>query len=90
MGGSGRFERAQILVTNGNPPEPRVDDELIEILCCPVSRQTLRRADGAELTRASAIASRMISEGLVREDGKILYPISDGIPLLVPEEGIPI
>ena len=29
-----------------------------------------------------------ISEGLIREDGKVLYPISDGIPLLVPEEGI--
>jgi uncharacterized protein YbaR (Trm112 family) len=28
--------------------------------------------------------------GLVREDGKVIYPISDGIPLLVPEEGIPL
>lgn len=67
-----------------------MDDELIEILCCPVTRQTLRLADKAELTKASIRASRVIFEGLVREDGKILYPISDGIPLLVPEEGIPI
>ena len=39
---------------------------------------------------ASAKASRLVSEGLIREDGKILYPISNGIPLLVPEEGIPL
>jgi len=67
-----------------------VDDELLEILCCPVTHQTLRIADQATLIDASAKASRLISEGLVREDGKVLYPISNGIPLLVPEEGIPL
>ena len=65
-----------------------MDDELLEILCCPVTHQTLRIADQAALISASAKASRLISEGLVREDGKVLYPISNGIPLLVPEEGI--
>jgi uncharacterized protein YbaR (Trm112 family) len=79
------------LIPTATPPElQRVDDELLEILCCPVTHQILRIADEAELSRASAKASRIISEGLVREDGKILYPISDGIPLLVPEEGIPL
>jgi uncharacterized protein YbaR (Trm112 family) len=72
------------------PKTQRVDDELLEILCCPVTRQALRIAGEAELVRASATACRTISEGLVREDGKILYPISDGIPLLIPEEGIPL
>ena len=67
-----------------------MDDELLEILCCPVTHQTLRIADQAALISASAKASRPISEGLVREDGKVLYPISNGIPLLVPEEGIPL
>jgi uncharacterized protein YbaR (Trm112 family) len=68
----------------------RVDDELLEVLCCPVTHQTLRIADQAALMSASAKASRLISEGLIREDGKILYPLSNGIPLLVPEEGIPL
>jgi uncharacterized protein YbaR (Trm112 family) len=67
-----------------------VDDKLLEILCCPVTHQTLRIADEKELIAASETASRIISEGLVRQDGKILYPISEGIPLLVPEEGIPL
>ena len=63
---------------------------LLEILCCPVTHQALRVADEASLIDASAKASRPISEGLIREDGRMLYPISDGIPLLVPEEGIPL
>jgi uncharacterized protein YbaR (Trm112 family) len=67
-----------------------VDRQLLEILCCPVTHQALRIAGEAELMSASAKASRPISEGLIREDGRVLYPISDGIPLLVPEEGIPL
>jgi uncharacterized protein YbaR (Trm112 family) len=67
-----------------------VDRQLLGILCCPVTHQALRIAGEAELIKARARASRPIAEGLVREDGKILYPISDGIPLLVPEEGIPL
>jgi uncharacterized protein YbaR (Trm112 family) len=67
-----------------------VDRQLLGILCCPVTHQALRIAGEAELIKARARASRQIAEGLVREDGKILYPISDGIPLLVPEEGIPL
>jgi uncharacterized protein YbaR (Trm112 family) len=68
----------------------RVDDDLLEILCCPITHQALRIADQATLIDASAKASRQIAEGLLREDGKMLYPISNGIPLLVPEEGIPL
>jgi uncharacterized protein YbaR (Trm112 family) len=65
-----------------------MDVALLEIICCPLTHQALRLADKVELIRACEKASREISEGLIREDGKVLYPISDGIPLLVPEEGI--
>ncbi|MFZ0711798.1 MAG: Trm112 family protein [Terrimicrobiaceae bacterium] len=68
----------------------RVDDELLGLLCCPVTHQALRIAGEAELVNASAKVSKPVSGGLVREDGKVLYPINDGIPLLVPEEGIPL
>jgi uncharacterized protein YbaR (Trm112 family) len=67
-----------------------MDPALLELICCPLTHQTLRIAEKAELTRASAQVGRPLAEGLVREDGRILYPISDGIPLLVPEGGIPI
>ena len=65
-----------------------MDLALLEFVCCPLTHQALRMADKEELTSACAKASREIPEGLIREDGKVLYPISDGIPLLVPEEGI--
>jgi uncharacterized protein YbaR (Trm112 family) len=68
----------------------RVDDDMLRILCCPITHQALRIADQAALSQASAKISRPIAEGLVREDGKMLYPIHDGIPLLIPEEGIPL
>jgi uncharacterized protein YbaR (Trm112 family) len=35
------------------------------------------------------MSSKPVSAGLVRQDGRILYPIRDGIPLLAPE-GIPL
>ena len=68
-----------------------MDEELLEILCCPLTRQPLRLADEKALAKASANwGFRPILEGLIREDGRMLYPISNGIPLLTPEEGIPL
>jgi uncharacterized protein YbaR (Trm112 family) len=29
-------------------------------------------------------------EGLVREDGKVLYPVDDGIPVMLVEQSIPL
>jgi uncharacterized protein len=67
-----------------------VDEELLQILCCPLTRQPLRLADRNTLSEASAKAARPILEGLIREDGRMFYPISNGIPLLTPEEAIPL
>ncbi len=52
--------------------------DILPILCCPESRQPLHEATPEELKRFGA------ESGLVREDGKILYPIQNGIPLLIP------
>ncbi len=65
-----------------------MENALLELLCCPVTRQSLQMADADALARASAAASRPITGGLLREDGKVLYPISDGIPLLLEDEAI--
>ena len=32
--------------------------------------------------------TRVLSEALVREDGKVLYPVDDGIPVMLIEESI--
>jgi uncharacterized protein YbaR (Trm112 family) len=78
-----------------------VSPELLEILVCPETKQALRPAPENVLQRLAAEvqAGRLrnrggepvtaaIDEGLVREDGKVLYPVDDGIPVMLIEESI--
>ena len=78
-----------------------IDKELLEILACPETHQPLAEAAGdvvaALNTRIAAgevknVGGEAVTEalegGLVREDGGILYPIRDGIPVLLVHEGI--
>ena len=80
-----------------------IDEELLSILACPETHQPLAVADAATLERANAAiaagtqknaggepVSDVLEGGLVREDGRILYPIRDGIPILLVEEGLPL
>jgi uncharacterized protein len=80
-----------------------VDAELLEILVCPETRQPVRLAEPDILTRLnSAIESgsvvnqggqevrEPIEEGLVREDGKVLYPVREDIPIMLIDEAIPL
>ena len=80
-----------------------VDPELIEILVCPETRQPVRAASDAELARVNAAVrggtlrnrggtkvERELSEGLVRDDGQVLFPVEDGIPSMLIEESIPL
>lgn len=80
-----------------------IDPELLAILCCPETKQPLTVADdslvrrlndqireGKIKNRAEQVISDSLSGGLLRADGKILYPIIDDIPVLLIEEGIPI
>jgi uncharacterized protein YbaR (Trm112 family) len=77
--------------------------ELLECLLCPATRTRLTQADGSLVARVNeAIAAgrlrnvagqtveRPLEEGLLREDGAVLYPIRDGIPILLVDEGIPL
>lgn len=79
-----------------------IDKDLLSILACPDTHQPLALADAARLERVNArirageqcnVAGQKISEpiegGLLREDGRILYPIRQGIPVLLAEEGLP-
>ncbi len=78
-------------------------DFLEGIVRCPVTRQKLKYADAALLARINqAIAagtvknsggdplSEPIAGGLVREDQELLYPVEDGVPKLLGDEGIPL
>jgi uncharacterized protein YbaR (Trm112 family) len=78
-----------------------VHPELLEILVCPETHQTVRPAEAEALDRlnqairAGGVTNRgggavgdPVDEGLVREDDKILYPVRDDIPIMLIDEGI--
>jgi uncharacterized protein YbaR (Trm112 family) len=80
-----------------------VDQKLLEILVCPETKQPVRPADGDLLSRVNEAVSRgslknrggapveqTVVEGLVREDGTVLYPVRDDIPVMLLEEAIPL
>ena len=78
-----------------------VDPELLEILVCPETHQTVRPAEAEVLDRlnqairAGGVTNRgggavddPVDEGLVREDDKILYPVREDIPIMLIDEAI--
>jgi len=80
-----------------------VDQELLEILVCPETKQPVRLADeallslvneaiasGTMINRGGQPVSEAVSEGLVRDDGKILYPVRDDIPVMLIDEALPL
>ena len=78
-----------------------MDKRLLDILCCPVSKTPVRLiskpeldvlntaiAAGAVSSVANVLVRDRISEALITTDRKVIYRIDDGIPVMLPEEGI--
>ena len=80
-----------------------ISPDLLAILCCLETKQkvtiaedTVIQALNSSMTRGELKnkGNRLVTEafegGLVREDGTLLYPIRDNIPIMLIEEGIPL
>lgn len=78
-----------------------MDKRLLDILCDPVSKTPLKPLTKAQLeainvairaSEAQFVDGRPVGEelgaGLISVDGKVVYRIDDGIPVLLADEAI--
>ena len=78
-----------------------MDKRLLTILRCPVSHKGLSLAKSATLhavndaikagkinTSEGRVLREPLSEALVTDDGKVLYPVTGGIPVLLESESV--
>lgn len=78
-----------------------ITPEFLAILRCPEDRSTLSTADAATVerlnreqaagrlrNRGGELVERPLDGGLVRADRAYLYPIVDGIPVLLIDEAV--
>ena len=80
-----------------------ISKQLLDVLVCPETRAPLKPAEAelvARLNRAIAEGAlknnagqrveSSIDDGLVREDGKVLYPVVGEIPNMLVDRAIPL
>lgn len=78
-----------------------IDQQLLEILRCPHDHSSLREADATLVDRlnhavdAKALVnmcgqtvSKKMDSALIRAAEDLVYPVIDGIPVLLPDEAI--
>jgi uncharacterized protein YbaR (Trm112 family) len=78
-----------------------IDPELLDILVCPETHRPVALADEALLVRVNEAADdgSLVNRGgqavppaldglLVRDDGRVAYPIRDDIPIMLIDESI--
>jgi uncharacterized protein YbaR (Trm112 family) len=78
-----------------------MNEELLKILCCPETRQPLRLAPpevmatlnqriqaGGVRNRGGQIVTGSCEAGLLRDDGRALYPVRGGLPILLIAEAL--
>lgn len=78
-----------------------MDKRLLSFLRCPVTHKGLSQAKkdtlrdvnvaigaGKLSSRDGRVLAEPLSEALITDDGKVLYPVADGIPVLLEDESI--
>lgn len=79
------------------------DPDLLEMLACPETKKPVHVAEQSlidklnEAQRAGTLKNRggkvvdaPLQEGFIREDKAYLYPVVDGIPVMLIDEAIPL
>ncbi len=79
-----------------------VNKELLDILCCPETKQDIEYIEGQIIKninkeiKASTLKNRggerikePINAGILREDRKFIYPVREDIPIMLIDEAIP-
>jgi uncharacterized protein YbaR (Trm112 family) len=80
-----------------------MDKELLDMLCCPETKQDVSLADaplvealnrgiedGRIKNRGGEILKEKLDSGLIRADRKFLYPVREDIPIMLIDEAIPL
>ena len=78
-----------------------MDKKLLSILCCPITHKGLSLARtellkslnvaitaGKLVNRDGDVIAATLAEALVTDDGKTMYPVNDGIPVLLEGESV--
>jgi uncharacterized protein len=78
-----------------------IPDHLLDILCCPVSHEPLLPLSKEKLKKLNLAidagdvqyvdhkpVTAALKAALITRNHKVVYPIEDGIPVLLPERGI--
>lgn len=73
-----------------------MDSKLLDILCCPITHKPLTRLSaealvalnqkieaGVLVDRSGEVLTVPLQQALQTDDGRLVYPVNDGVPVLL-------